>query len=1120
MPLSKALIPSSKPHTPLPHALTQRTPIARAHQSPPRRRRNNALAGLFFWAAAITAAPVPSTSSAQGPKHADPPPHQNHARETPLSTPPAPSVKRLLRWADFDGWRSITSPTLSPDGSWLAYSFMPARGDGEIIVRQLFAPTPSPASPNPAGEAHTPRPRSYHVNAGEIPPPPFPQGPTATGRPPPTRTVHHLFTGDSRFLLSLTFPSARAQHEARLQPAHLAADPRRGQVTNPRKTKQSLTLVDLAAGRSELVPDVQSVQVSLRGSWVAYLHEPLDPSFFPNSAAQMSRPQTARQNRVLTAPPLPENRRLVLRELLAGTKRGWGAAARQVGGTGQQKTFEYVSEYSLTRDARTLLYLVDSPTPSRNGLYAYTPGSNASPHALLRTAKTDAERLSSLTWDLQQTQVTFLIKRKGGHYDVGLWKRGERMATTALSANALGLPPLSPDLQIGEHTTLQFSSDGKKLIIGLVARSATEAIASASRSTDTVAEVHVDPLELAHPEVWRWDDDRLPPRRNVLAEVERPRTYAGILDLETGRYLQLGNPHTLQEVRFSEDGLRALGFDETPYLRLRDYDATYADVYAIDTRNGTRRLIAQKLRGASGDEGLPNLYFSPTVEGSDTRYAAYFDNGHWYAADLATGAIQALTAGLPVSFAHEHHDKPEPPPPYGWAGWLADARSLVVYDRYDLWQLFIPKEGPRGKTWRPALNLTGGLGRAQRLILRVEDTVLQLSSGETTGPALPPLWVRGLDPSQPLTLRGEDERTRDSGFFRQAWPSDPVARGTDRVAAYPQLERLLWGARNTRFIGTARSDLLLFTASRFDEFPDLWVSNADFSAPKRVSDGNAQLAPFAWGSPPEVIDYRNSAGAPLNGLLYTPPNFDPSKRYPLIVYLYERLSPARHGFFAPSFGANLNIPYYTSNGYLVYLPDIAYEIGTPGPSALDSVNAALDAVLARGFVDPVRIGIQGSSWGGYQVAHIVMHSDRFRAAVAGSPVSNMTSAYADIRWRSGRARLFQYEQSQSRIGAPLTEAPELYVANSPLFAAHKLRTPLLLMHNDGDGVVPWGQSTQLFLTLRRHEKPVWFINYPYETHEIARYANRRDFQQRAWAFFEHHLRGGPKPDWMHAGSTP
>jgi len=1009
---------------------------------------------------------------------------------------------------------------------------MPARGDGEVIVRQLFpAPTHSLNSPDSAEETHKPRPRSYHINAGEIPPPPFPQGPTSTGRPPPPRTVDHLFTGDSQFLLSLTFPSAQAQRDARLQPARLAADPLRGQASGSRKTKQSLTLVDLTAGRSELVPEVQSVQVSLRGSWVAYLHEPLEPSAPPARGFTGTSRQAAptRQIQEPTSPP-PENRRLVLRKLLAGAKRGWGPASAQVGGAGQQKTFEYVTEYSLSRDGLTLLYFVDSPIRSRNGLYAHSPGSTAAPQALLRSSKADAERLGSLTWDPQQTQAAFLIQRKSGHYDVGLWKRGDRAATIALSThNTPGLPPLPPELQIGEHTTLGFSSDGKKLYVGLVSRTASEADATTNRSRRPAHEPLVDPLERAHPEIWSWDAERLPPRRNVLAEVERTPSYSGVLDLESGRYLQIGSPSrpTLQEVRFSEDGLWALGFDESPYLRLRDYDATYADVYAIDTRSGTRRLIAQKLRGPSGDEGLPNVYFSPPVEdradGASTRYAAYFDSGHWWVADLATGATQNLTKGLPVSFAQELHDKPEPPPPYGWAGWVADSRSLIVYDRYDLWQLFIPKEGPGGDervslggtTWRPSLNLTRGLGRAQRLILRVQDTAPQFSSGEASAPALAPLWVRGLDPTEPLTLRGEDERTRGSGFFRQPWPNP-----ANRLVSYPQLEPLLWGEKNHRFIGSARPDQLLFTASRFDEFSDLWVSEADFSAPRRVSDGGAQLAPFAWGSPPELIDYRNSAGTPLNGLLYTPPDFDPSESYPLIVYLYERLSPARHGFFAPSFGANFNIPHYVSNGYLVYLVDIAYEIGAPGPSALDSVHAALDAVLTRGFVNPERIGIQGSSWGGYQVATIVMHSDRFRAAVAGSPVSNMTSAYADIRWRSGRARLFQYEQSQSRIGAPLTESPELYVANSPVFTAHKLRTPLLLLHNDGDGVVPWNQSTQLFLTLRRHDKPVWLINYPYETHEIARYANRRDFQKRVWAFFEHHLRDAATPDWMHAPSAP
>jgi len=199
------------------------------------------------------------------------------------------------------------------------------------------------------------------------------------------------------------------------------------------------------------------------------------------------------------------------------------------------------------------------------------------------------------------------------------------------------------------------------------------------------------------------------------------------------------------------------------------------------------------------------------------------------------------------------------------------------------------------------------------------------------------------------------------------------------------------------------------------------------------------------------------------------------------------------------------------------LADIAYTTGEPGPSALDAVNSALDTVIARGYVDEDALGIQGSSWGGYTGSYIITQTNRFRAAEAGAIVSNMTSAYAGIRWTSGQPRLFQYEQSQSRIGQPLAEAPDLYLKNSPVFHANKVETPLLILHNDRDGAVPWTQAVEYYLALRRYEKDVWLINYNDEGHGIGRRANLKDFSKRMWQYFDHYLRGAPVPDWLTQG---
>ena len=910
-----------------------------------------------------------------------------------------------LTWDDIDAWRSIETPILSRNGEWLAYSAMPQQGNGEVIAHHL-----------PSG-------REWRAPVGATPIPPFPRPTHPEEKLPTVPKPGLLFTHDNRFLLTSTFP--RAEDTAAARTAGTSA---------PASKQRGLNIIDLATGETETIVGVKSVQVSVLGNWVAYLLEP-EINHPPRGQLDKSHGTT-----------------LVLRDLAAGKER----------------TLDYVTEYSLTRDGRTLVYTVNGPSERRNGLYTYTPGGWSSPEPLLR----GKGRYLKLNWDLTQTQLAFLsdrteTKNEKRSLRVYLWHRGSEAPPRAVvTAKTAGLPP---GMKPSEQTAPAFSRDGRKLTVGV----ATPTVKSSNQRTDPEDKVVAD--------IWSWHDGLTQPRQAVLAESERKRTFTGVIDLATKRYTQVATPD-LAEVTLSDDGNFALGLDETPYLRERDYDGTYADIYIINTTTGERRLAVKKLRGRSGDEGRPSVSFSP-----DSQWAVYYRDREWHAINVATAQSYSLTAGLPVSFAHELHDEPEPTTAYGWAGWTRDSQSVIIYDRYDIWQLW-----PDG---RPARNLTRGYGRAEKVILRAQDIAAH-EEAET--------W-RGIDPTRPLILRGEDELTRASGYYRYGF----------EFAEKPQ--RLLWGDKQYRYIGRALdADVLLLTVSRFDEFPDVWRTDETFSGLQRLTDGAAQLTPFAWGSA-ELVGYTNSRGEPLQGLLYKPADFDPQKKYPLIVYTYERLSHIVHNFFPPVYGSNISFPLYTSNGYLILLCDIAYDIGHPGQSALECVNAAVDAVIALGCVDEDRLGIQGSSWGGYQSAYIITQTHRFRAAEAGAVVGNMTSAYGGIRWTSGQPRPFQYEQTQSRIGQPLTDAPELYIENSPVFHVKNVQTPLLIQHNDLDGAVPWEQAVELYLSLRRHNKPVWLINYPQEGHGLTRYADRRDFSRRMWQFFEHYLHDQPAPDWLTKG---
>ena len=312
------------------------------------------------------------------------------------------------------------------------------------------------------------------------------------------------------------------------------------------------------------------------------------------------------------------------------------------------------------------------------------------------------------------------------------------------------------------------------------------------------------------------------------------------------------------------------------------------------------------------------------------------------------------------------------------------------------------------------------------------------------------------------------------------------------------------------------ADVYLLTASRFDEFPDLVVTDSNFKTLKKVSDVGKQKDQFTWGAS-ELIRYKNSDGVALTGMLIKPENFDPKQKYPMMVYIYEKLSQNLNRFVAPAPGTSINAAFYASNGYLVLMPDIVYTVGYPGQSALKCVLPAIQAVVDQGFVNEDAIGIQGHSWGGYQIAYMVTQTNRFKAAAPGALVANMTSAYSGIRWGTGLPRQFQYEHTQSRIGGSLWEYPMRYLENSPVFHADSVRTPILMLHNDADDAVPWYQGIEYYMALRRLGKEAYFFSYNGEPHGLRRRPNQKDYTRRLQEFFEHFLKGAPAPEWMEKG---
>jgi dipeptidyl aminopeptidase/acylaminoacyl peptidase len=336
------------------------------------------------------------------------------------------------------------------------------------------------------------------------------------------------------------------------------------------------------------------------------------------------------------------------------------------------------------------------------------------------------------------------------------------------------------------------------------------------------------------------------------------------------------------------------------------------------------------------------------------------------------------------------------------------------------------------------------------------------------------------------------------------------------------------GAAGVRFLEEGRGEYyeyvtraadaprLLFTRESYTEFPDLWLADLSLGGSRRLSDANPEIARFAWGEA-ELVEWPGDDGAPLQGVLIKPGNYVAGQRYPVLVYFYRLFSQRLHRFNELAVNHRPSFPYYASHGYAIFLPDIRFEVGRPGLSSTKALVSGVEELVRRGIADPAAIGLHGHSWSGYQTAFVVTQTDVFAAAAAGAPVANMTSAYGGIRYGSGLARMFQYEQSQSRVGATLWNGRDRYIESSPLFYADRVHTPLLIEFGDEDDAVPWTQGIELYLALRRLDKPSWFLEYRGEPHHLRKYPNKLDYTIKMREFFDHYLKGAPAPAWMTEG---
>jgi len=821
--------------------------------------------------------------------------------------------------------------------------------------------------------------------------------------------------------------------------------------------KDSLGIANLTSNTITKVARVKSFKFPEEGSGImAYLTEK------PDTAKKATKPAENKDSAMdfIADEPagkgkMDEGTDLVVKNLVTGT----------------DQTFKFVTDYAISKDGKLVVFTCSGSKKDKTAPQGVF---------LLNTEKGTSKTLikgkgsfKNFAFDDESEHLAFVGEQSPEKQEIKNYNVYYNSLTldTAQTIVDFDMPGLPAKWSVNGDGKVTFSKDGKKLFFG---------ISPVKSPKDTTI---VD-FEVAKVDVWNYKDDYLQPMQLKNVDRDGKKSYLSVIDVYSSdpKVIPLTDL-TVPDASLIAEGIADAVLATTDFghrIESQWSGSTAKDYYLVDTKNGQRKKIIAELNGYA-------------MSSPGGNYVLYFDrkNGNWYTYNVSTSKVTALTESLDVKFVDEDNDVPDLPSAYGIATWTADDKAVILYDRYDLWSF-----SPDGKS--APKNITAGFGRANKITFRYERVLPENRLERNVD-------SKFVKSNEIIWLDAFNNVTKENGFYRA------------NVGTMKAPELVVMAKYKYSDLAKAKdAETYIYDKASYVESPNVYVTT-DFKTETKLTNTNPQQQNYNWGTA-ELVKWTTPKGYQAEGILYKPENFDPSKKYPMIAYFYEKLTDGLYNYQAPApTPSRLNISFFVSNGYLVFAPDIRYENGHPGQSAVEYINSGVESLKKNSWVDGTKIGIQGQSWGGYQVAYLITQNNMYAAAWAGAPVVNMTSAYGGIRWETGMNRQFQYEKTQSRIGATLWEKPELYMENSPLFMFPKVNTPVVVMANDADGAVPWYQGIEMFTGLRRLGKPVWMLNYNGEAHNLVQRQNRKDIQIREQQFFDHYLKGAKAPVWMTSG---
>lgn len=856
--------------------------------------------------------------------------------------------------------------------------------------------------------------------------------------------------------------------------------------------KDSMAIIDLSSGKINKIAKVKSFKLpEVSGNTIAYLMEKASPESpskpvldsaakvnallnmadsllkvadsIRNKAGEvkskglivLSSPENAvKKPAKVTDEPMEEGADLILKNLA----------------TGDTKVFKLVNDYLFNKNGDFLVVKStrknnDSTIKSSIVKLNIADGSSSLIFSRFNEVK-------GLNIDEAGTQIAFVAERDSSikslqkFYKLYYHSNGMDSAQLIADQFTKGVPA---NYAVSEFSNISFSKTGKRLFFGT---------APILPKKDTT----LPDFERVNVDVWGQNDDYIQPVQLKNLESDLKKNYLARYDFNSKAVVQLGNPSYRMIVQTNEgDGNYFYGIaDEGKRIAAQWQGFTFNDVYVVNPENGNSHLIKSNIKGMVAPSSTGN--FLLMYDEQQKKYAAY---------NAQTKKITNVGNDIPYPLYDEENDVPDDPNAYGVMGWTENDENVLVYDKYDIWKL-----DPYGIN--TSSNVTKGFGRKNKWTYR--NILLDKDD-------------RFIKSSQQLIYSVYDNVGKGYGIY-----AHQLANSFEIQAFVKPIESF----KVANVIKSKYSNMVSYSTETFKQSPDIKVLTLNqgqltCSAGKVLQTINDQQANYSWGTA-ELYKWKAYTGKEVEGVLYKPENFDPTKKYPMIVYFYERLNNTLYNYVPPApTPSRLNISFFVSRGYVVFAPDIWYTTGYPGKGAYDHIVSGTRSLVQKGFIDSTKIGLQGQSWGGFQIVYLITKTNLYAAAWAGAPVANMTSAYGGIRWGTGLNRQFQYEKTQSRIGATLWEKPNLYLENSALFSLPKVKTPLVIMANDADDAVPWYQGIEMYTGLRRLGKPVWMLNYNNEAHNLVERKNRKDIQIREQQFFDYLLKGEKPAKWIAEG---